>query len=144
MRYFIFTFCSMLVFFATTSAQVSDNFNDGDANGWVCLPTPNISNFTFVSTQSEFAVWVSPGPISGDFTFEADARILRRYNDTGGSDHISLAVHVPFNPATGRLTSSNYYLFTTRQGTINDVYINDQGNLWSDPIKPDRQLGCSV
>jgi hypothetical protein len=129
MRYYLVIICTVLILFSSTSAQVSDNFNDGNANGWVCLPTPNISNFTFVSTQNEFAIWVSPGPITGNFTFEADARILTRYNDIGGADHISLAVHVPFNPSTGQLTSSNYYTFTTRQGSINDVYIYNQGNL---------------
>ena len=118
-----------IVCFSSTFAQpvYNENFN-GDANGWITLPSNNIVNNAFLSIYSEFALWIYPGgEISGDFTFELDATILERYNEPGGADHISLCVNVPWDPVTCQLTSNNYYQFTTRQDGFHDVYLNDTG-----------------
>jgi hypothetical protein len=109
----------------------TDDFTDGNANGWIMLPNSNVVNSTFVSSPTEFALWILPGEIGGNYIFEADARVVERYNDPGGADHVNLDVHVPFDTSSGIVPSNNWYGFTLRQGTLNDIYLINRatGNL---------------
>ena len=120
----------VVVLLCLSLAQAQQTYTEeftGEANGWITLPTNvNLVSNTFQTTYCDAALWIYPvGEISGDFIFEADATILTRYNESGGADHIALGVHIPWDPVTCQLTSSNYYQFFLRQGTLDDVYLYD-------------------